>query len=646
MTRLLLAVSALALIGASGCGKDKAPTAPAAQAVEEQRQAPGDASAAQPATQTAARDPFTYANYDAVRVTHLDLDLNVLFDEQALDGTATLSFERIDPAANRLVLDANDLDIRLIEAEVAGAWLPAEHALGPDDPVMGSSLDIALPQDATRVRITYRTSRDADGLQWLSPAQTAGKTHPFMYSQNQAINARSMAPVQDTPAVRMTYTAVVRTPPDLLAVMSAEQDGGPRDGEYRFRMPQPVPAYLLAIAVGDLDFRAINETIGVYAEPSVVAAAAREFDDTPSMEKATAALYGPYRWGRYDLLVLPPSFPFGGMENPRLSFLTPTLIAGDKSLTGTVAHELAHSWSGNLVTNATWSDAWLNEGLTSYVENRVIEIVYGRDRAVMEQSLAMNDLRDEIADLPQTELSRLRLPSTLNHPDDAFSDVAYSKGQFFLQFLEDRFGRDAFDPFLKAYFDRFAFKAVTTEDFRGFLMDNLVRQYPDKVTAAEIDEWLNGEGLPDTAPKPAPKAFEAVETDIAKWISGTAPAASIKSMDWTTQEWLHFINALPDDIEANRLKELDFEFDLTNSRNAEIAFAWYMRGLKSDYAPVKPAVEDFLQRVGRGKFLYPLYKQLVEQGDLADAERIFEKARAGYHPIAQRRVQETLQARN
>jgi aminopeptidase N len=592
------------------------------------------------------KDPFSYANVDEVRVADLALDLDVLFDAKVLEGTAVLTLARVRPDATHLVLDTNDLDIRTVETNDGAGWAAAPYQLGADDPNLGARLEIALPAGATKVKIAYRTSPGAEGLQWLSAEQTAGKRHPFMYSQNQAINARSMAPVQDTPAVRMTYSATIRTPKELLAVMSAEQDTGPRDGDYQFKMPQPVPAYLLAIAVGDIEFRAVSDTIGVYAEPEIVEAAAREFEDTPNMEKANSALYGPYRWGRYDLLVLPPSFPFGGMENPRLSFMTPTLIAGDKSLVGTVAHELAHSWSGNLVTNATWSDAWLNEGVTSYVENRVMEAVFGKDRAMMEQALSYDDLKEEIAGLDRADLSQLQLPGDLPHPDDAFSDVAYVKGQFFLHFLEQRYGRAAFDSFLKSWFDAYAFKPATTADFRAFLMKSLAAQNPEAASEAEIDEWLYGQGLPSTLVAPASKAFDAVEEAQAKWLAGATSAGDAMTQGWTTQEWLHFINALPDDVSALQLKELDFAFDLSTSTNAEIAFAWYQTAIKAGYAPALPEVESFLARVGRGKFIYPLYQSLAEHGERALAERVFEKSRPLYHPIAQRRVAEILQAGN
>jgi len=387
-------------------------------------------------------DKFSYANYDEVRITHIDLNLDVNFDAKVLDGIATLDFERVKPEANMLVLDTKDLlikSVRLFSGSTAEA--PTDYTMDAVDKVLG------------------------EALQWLSPAQTAGKKKPYLFSQAQAINARTMAPLQDTPAVRMTYSATLRVPDGLRPLMSASQGEKDESGEYHFDMPQPIPSYLIAIAVGDVKFKAINDHIGVYAEEYILDAAAEEFSETPLMEASNTKFYGPYRWGRYDLIVLPPSFPYGGMENPRLSFMTPTLIAGDKSLTNVVAHELAHSWSGNLVTNSSWRDAWLNEGFTSYVENRVMEDLYGEERAVMEQALDMEGLKRAISEAKRPELTHLKLPEDMEHPDDAFTLVSYIKGANFLFFLEDRFGRDVFDAALKDYFNDFAFQSITTEDF-------------------------------------------------------------------------------------------------------------------------------------------------------------------------------------
>jgi leukotriene-A4 hydrolase len=337
-----------------------------------------------------AQDFHSYANPAAVRVRHVDLDWNVLFDQKMLKGTAVLTVDRMS-LNEPLILDTRDLNIEKVETSADGrSYLPATFTIGANDKILGAPLTIPLPAKATRVRINYSTSPGASGMQWLEPAQTAGKKEPFVFTQSQAIHARSWIPLQDTPAVRVTYTARVRTPRQLIAVMSAENlSGAARDGAYSFRMRQPIPSYLIALAVGDLRFQRLGPRTGVYAEPSVIGLAAKELSDTEKMVVATERLYGPYRWGRYDILVLPPSFPYGGMENPRLTFATPTILAGDKSLVSLVAHELAHSWSGNLVTNATWRDFWLNEGFTTYLERRILEAVYGHAREEMEAALGL-----------------------------------------------------------------------------------------------------------------------------------------------------------------------------------------------------------------------------------------------------------------
>ena len=641
--RLLAAGAAVAALSIAACSREtaEAPKAEAGAAAS----APAESANADSSEATAdpRRDAFTYANYDEVRVTHVALDLNVLFDEKVLDGTATLDIDYVKPDARRLVLDTNDLVIRSVEARVGDAWAPAAIDLGPDDPVLGSRLEIALPDGADKVRIAYRTSPAAEGLQWLSPEQTAGKTHPYVYSQNQAINARSMAPLQDTPAARITYSATLRTPQELFAVMSANQDpDGVRDGEYHFDMPQPIPSYLIAVAAGDIDFQPISDHIGVYAEPYILSAAAKEFEDTPLMVEADEALYGPYRWDRYDMLVLPPSFPIGGMENPRLTFLTPTIIAGDKSLTNVVAHELAHSWSGNLVTNATWRDAWLNEGVTSYVENRVMEALYGPERAVMERALDLENLKRDMAEAERPELTQLKLPADIEHPDDAFSQVAYVKGAFFLKFLETRYGRAAFDAFLKGYFDHFAFTSVTTEDFEAYLEKTLASAHPGAVAPAELHAWLYEPGLPASAETPVAGAFAKIAATEADWLSGTIAAKDIDASAWTTHEWLHFINSLPGEIAIDQLTELDAAFRLSESQNAEIGYAWYMTAIATGYEPAFPALKAFLMRVGRGKFIYRLYGALAEHGRKEWALDVYKAARPFYHPIAQRRIDEIL----
>jgi leukotriene-A4 hydrolase len=538
-------------------------------------------------------DPHSYSRPERARVRHLDLDLDVQFASRTIAGAATVHFDRV--AGDELILDTRNLAIHAVENA-------ASFELGPADPIFGAPLRIRL-NGAGPVTIRYSTSPLASGLQWLEPAQTAGKQQPFLYTQSQAIHARSWIPLQDTPGVRVTYTARVTTPPGLRAVMSAvtEPDGS-------FRLDHPVPSYLIALAAGDLACRSIGPRSAVYAEPSLVDAAAREFEDTEAMIAAVEELYGPYRWGRYDLLVLPPSFPFGGMENPLLTFATPTVIAGDKSLVSLIAHELAHSWSGNLVTNATWSDFWLNEGFTVYVERRILEKVYGRERADMEAVLGRRQLTNEMDHLPERDRI-LHIDLAGRDPDDGVTLVPYEKGALLLLTIEKAVGRERFDAFLRRYFDYFAFKSIETSEFLDFIR----RELPNPVP---LDEWIYQPPIPAGAHEPGSEILDHPRD---------------RSL-WTTHEWLYFLRSQ----KAPDLPALDREFRLTESGNSEILAQWLHMSIMGKYEPAYPKLEQFLTTVGRRKFLKPLYSELLKTPEGRErAKRIYAKARPGYHPIAQ-----------
>jgi len=543
-------------------------------------------------------DIHSWSRPDLVRIRHLELDLDVRFDRRVLEGSVTLHLDRF--SGDELVLDTRALEIHSVE-NAAG------FDLGAADPVLGAPLRIRLQPDTAWVRVRYSTSPRASGLQWLDPPQTAGKLHPFLYTQSQAIHARSWIPLQDTPAVRVTFEAEIRVPEGLRAVMGAEMSGS------HFRMEQPVPSYLIALAAGDLAFRTLGPRSGVYAEPALIDAAASEFADTEAMIGAVEEMYGPYRWGRYDLLVLPPSFPLGGMENPRLTFATPTVLAGDRSLVSLVAHELAHSWSGNLVTNATWSDFWLNEGFTVYVERRVLERIYGGARAEMEAVLGRRQLDTEMAGLPEADRV-LHIDLTGRDPDDGCTLVPYEKGALLLRTIEQSVGRERFDAFLRAYFDHFAFRSITTADFLAYL----ARELPNPVP---VDEWIFRPGIPAGAAEPYSDAFERVESG---WPADTSA--------WSTQEWLHFLRSQqPPDM-----PRLERAFHFSDSGNSEILHQWLLMAVQTGYQPAYPKVEQFLKSVGRRKFLKPIYSELMKTPEgAARARAIYAEARPTYHPIAQ-----------
>ncbi len=626
MRQLLLSVSIAAALGlvATGCQRNQNP-------------APDAATPAAPAAAAEKIvDEHSYAQPDKVRTTDLALDLAIDFDRKTIGGTATYALDWLDKSATRLVLDTRDLTIDKAEGLGAdGKWEPLKFALADKDKVLGSALTIETPNRPAKVRVSYTTSPEASGLQWLAPSMTEGKQTPFMFSQSQQIHARSWVPLQDTPQIRFTYSANVKSPANVMVLMSADNDpAAARDGDYSFKMPQKIPSYLLAIAAGDLVFKQVGERSGVWAEPAMVDKAVAEFDDTEKMIDAAEGLYGPYRWGRYDLLVLPPSFPYGGMENPRLTFATPTVIVGDKSLVSLVAHELAHSWSGNLVTFATDKDSWLNEGTTTYVQSRITEALYGRDMAAMEEVIDRDELKNEFKSL-DPKLQRLSLkPGTLADPDDQSSATVYTKGAWFLQFLEKRFGRAVFDPWLKGYFDHFAFQSITTSQFRDYLKAKLIDKHPNVVTMQEVDQWLYEPGIPGNAPQVESGKFSTVNAARIAWQgSAKLPDKAITGA-WGTQEWVHFLEGMPESLKPEQLQQLDEAYHFTGTPNGEIAMRWYPLAERSGYAAAREEMGKFLERVGRRKLILPVYKALVATPDgLAFAEQVFAKAKPATHPI-------------
>ena len=581
-------------------------------------------------------DPHSFARPNEARVTHVTLDLTADFATKRLSGTAALDIYRA-PMSTEIILDTRDLDIREI-TDRAGRAL--QYTSGKLDPVLGRSLTISLRPGVDHIVITYLTNPTAGALQWLSPAQTAGKQHPYLFSQGQAILTRTWIPTQDSPGIRQTYSAKITVPRELRAVMSAEQltpDGreGANGRVYEFRMQNPIPPYLIALAVGDIAFQSLGPRSGVFAEPSVLSAAASEFADLEQMISAAESLYGPYRWGRYDILVLPPSFPFGGMENPRLTFATPTILAGDKSLTSLIAHELAHSWSGNLVTNATWRDFWLNEGFTSYFELRIMEQMYGPERAAMLEHLGRQGLIEEMRGFgSDTGETVLHIALGGRNPDDAMTAVAYDKGAAFLRMLETSVGRERFDAYLRSYFDRHAFRSMTTAGFLEDMRARLLNGDENLYRTLRIDEWVFGAGLPSNVPTPRSDAFTKVEAQAAAFARGAA-ASSLTTANWTTQEWQHFLGALPDKLPVARLAELDRAFGFSRTGNSEVLFAWLRMAIANRYEPAMPALEQFLTSQGRRKFLSPLYTDLMATDwGKPMARRIYATARPLYHSVS------------
>lgn len=590
-----------------------------------------------------ANDPHSFAKPEESVVRHLSWDATVDMGNERINAAATLLLEN-GPDAKALILDSHGLEIEKVTLEDGSE---ARWSLGEAKPFMGQPLSIEITPEVKQVTVHYHTTQGAEALQWLAPEQTADGSDPFLFTQSQAILARTWVPIQDSPGIRFTYDAKVKVPEGLMALMSAENptELAP-DGIYTFKMDQPVPAYLLALSVGNVEFRDLGPRSGVYAEPSLADAAANEFAELEQMIAAAEALYGPYAWERYDLIVLPPSFPFGGMENPRLTFATPTIIAGDRSLTSLVAHELAHSWSGNLVTNANWDDFWLNEGFTVYFEMRIMESLYGRSYSEMLASLAADDLNEEVKEFianGQADDTKLKLMLTGRSPEDGMTAIPYDKGYLFLRSLEELVGREQFDAFLKEYFQSHAFETMTTEEFIEYMKVNLLVKNGIEPKPEIWEPWIYGTGLPENRPQPSSDRFAQVEAAAASFLSGTTPA-ELKTSEYSSHEWLHFVRQMPADLSNEQMATLDEAFGFTRTGNSEVLFAWLKLSIQTDYAPGMERLKVFIGRVGRKKFTYPLYESLYKKSEEGKklAKEYFSDFKNNYHPVTKNSVAELL----
>lgn len=588
-----------------------------------------------------ANDPHSFARPSEAVAKHLDLDIKVEFESQQISGKAVWTIEN-KTAAKEIIFDDSQLNIQKIT--LGPEEKETTFELGKEVEFLGKPLHVAIAPDTKQINIYYSTGKGASALQWLQPQQTAGKKHPYLFTQSQAIAARSWVPCQDSPGIRFTYNARVTVPKELLALMSAENPQAKNStGVYEFKQVHPIPSYLLALAVGDITFKAVDGRTGVYAEPSVLDKAVYEFADMGKMVTAAEKLYGPYRWGRYDLLVLPPSFPFGGMENPNLTFITPTIIAGDRSLVSIICHELAHSWSGNLVTNATWNDFWLNEGFTNYFERRIDEEIFGKQEAEMQEVFAKQALEETVKDMGATSKdTHLKTDYTNRSPDEGTNDIAYEKGYFFLRAIEEAVGREKFDAFLRNHFDGHAFQSLSTEDFLKDLDQNLIKG--DKVLEEKIkvNDWVYGPGIPTNLVAVGSARFKAIDALLADW-KKTGVAKGLAKQLSSNNERKYFISGLPAGLSAAQMQVLDAEFNFTGSHNTDIQKAWYVLAIRHGYKAADPQIKNYLLTNGRMWHIIPVYKAYMASPEGAKlAREIYKIARPNYHPMTYQAIDELL----
>jgi leukotriene-A4 hydrolase len=572
-------------------------------------------------------DPHSFAKLDQGKISHIDFKFDVDFATRTIEGKAEYRLDQ--PVNGSLFLDSRGVEVTKVHHNGRDiAW-----ELDESDSILGQRLHLKGLEGVTSLGMEFKTSPNSTALQWLDPDQTAGGKYPYLYSQCQAIHARSIFPCQDTPSVRFTFTAEVSVPSPLIAVMAAAQVAVQKDAgvtSCQFDMPQPIPSYLFALAVGNLESRDLGSRCRIYAEPEVIEEGAWEFSETEEKLLIAEKMFGPYVWDRYDMLLMPPSFPYGGMENPRLSFLTPTLITGDRSLTNTVTHELAHSWTGNLVTNATWEDFWLNEGWTMYTQFRIDEVMEGSDFVHLKNALGRESMFEAMQRFGMdSHLTALKSPLKGVDPDATFSTIPYYKGVAFLTALEQVVGREMFDPFVRKYISTYHFKSLTTEEFLAFLEQEL----PDAISQMDIKTWIYSPGFPEDAPPIRSKLLDEVYAQIEAYNDGVLPERADIS-EWSSDQIHLFLRKLQPPISVQDCEYFEKLFGLKDSRNYSLQYIFLPLAIRSGYQDVLQRVEQFVAKVGRGLYLGRLFRALVETEWTRDLARpMFERFRDRHHPI-------------
>ncbi|OLY83163.1 Leukotriene A-4 hydrolase-like protein [Smittium mucronatum] len=622
-------------------------------------------------------DPNSLSNLDEIITRNVHLDLTVDFDRKLLHGFVILTLDSLIAGVSQVVLDTNGLSIASVFECSSEEDLPLEFALSDEVEFYGSALTIKLRSsrnegDKFDIKINYQTTDSSASLQFLTPQQTKGKKYPFLFTQCQSIYARSMFPCQDSPSVKIVYTANLRTPKPLIGLMSAISTGSKDEGEssvFTFKQNIPIPSYLVVIAAGDLRKHDLGPRTAVWAEPEMIDACKYEFKDLEHIVSVGESLITPYVWGRYDLLVLPPSFPYGGMENPCLTFVTPTMIAGDRSLVDLISHELAHSWSGNLVTTRNWEHFWLNEGWTTFFERQITAELSGRPMSQLLSILGIKSLYEDVVLMGKDNVLTNLVPNLKGiHPDDAFSSVPYEKGYNMLYYLKELLGHSFWDSFSRSYILKFSNKSIDTNDFKKYLYERVEVDLGEKgmgqLESVDWDHWFHKPGMPPVENN-FDNSLQIAAISLAnKWCSPSSDYASFKKSEFDslyTHQKLVFFSELKDRLEKQKsgdnsgmytdlsnpklLEAMDSLYQLSYTGNFEVRAGWLYYALTAHYKGCFNAAVGMVEDQGRMKFTRPTYRLLnkcVDEGGDKLAKETFLRLELTYHPICSRLVRKDL----
>ncbi|KAJ3228486.1 hypothetical protein HK099_000041 [Clydaea vesicula] len=587
-------------------------------------------------------DPSSFSNNDEIKVLHVHLDLAVDFSTKKLHGSVLHSCSVVSEKANKIVFDTSFLNIKdifLIDGEKS---TELQYTLAKREGFLGSPLTVQLDHDFlknedVRIKINYETTDKCTAIQWLEPSQTVGKVHPYLFTQCQAIHARSMLPCQDTPNLKITYSANITCPPSFRALMSAipsKEETVDEQKTYSFVQNTTIPSYLIALAVGNIEGKKVGPRTTVWSEPEVVEAAAWEFEGTETFIATGESLLTPYSWGIYDLLLLPASFPYGGMENPCLTFVTPSLLAGDRSLVDVVAHEIAHSWAGNLVTSANWEHFWLNEGFTVFIERKIVEKLHGKKASHFSAILGYYHLKESVDVMMENNTPNytcLRPNLKGIDPDDVFSSVPY------------------------AHFVHFAHKSITTQNFKDYLYQfmesNYGKEKVDILNSVDWEGWFTDVGMPKEKNDFDQTLSNACKALALKWkdekdLTVLSKLDPSDVTDFTPTQKMNFLDILNnyEKFEVEKIVLMKELYKFGEYKNMEILSRWQGLCLKAEYEPIFPAVVDFITKIGRMKYVRPLFRALYKcKNGKQLARETFLKHKSFYHPICQDAVTKDLE---
>ena len=599
-------------------------------------------------SKTNQKELNTFSNYDIISQTNINVHFIVDFDNKKVDGEVTISFKALEDG-EVIILDTKSLIIKSIKDNTGN-----ELDFKLDNYYRLESHGVPLKiykeyskDDTFDITIEYSTTKDCMAIDWLEPEQTSGGKYPFMYSQCQSILCREMLPIQDTPAVKMPVQISITVPEELIGLAAGlfvEEINNGNNKTFIYALDIPIPSYLIAIAAGDIGSQNVSERCTIYAEKTVVEKAAWEFSDTEKFLKIAENYIGEYVWEQYNILVLPPSFPFGGMENPTLTFLTPSLIAGDKSLVSVVAHEISHSWTGNLVTNENWPDFWLNEGFTMFIERKILSSHKDKDMAKLDAMVGLSNLKADIIAFGESKSFSSLEPNLLGrNPDDAFNKVPYEKGFNLLYYLENKVNNDdIFQKFMRSYIDKFKKGVVKYMDFRTFFetfIKNNVKDWEKILNDIDWDTWVFAPGFPPVENDFSNKYADEVDQAVKDFYENKLGDDFVKKFkDWFTLLKQNFLNKIKEsDIELSetQLEFLNEKLELIQGKyNVEVSCSYYLTVLYHGTLSTKfeESLVDFLGKHGRINYIRPLFSALARRNKEL-AIKTLDKYRNFYHSI-------------